>query len=167
MFIGPRRAILIGAIVAVALTIIFVPLIFTINQPDFSKVDVRLSNVTIVNAEEKRIELKPVFMVTNPTDETITTGKIDYELLANGVSVGTKTISYEDVPLNGRPAIFSGNSVPISDAASPLVLELSDKNSDIFAKIHDNPGTIKWSATGSAEIDSTLVQYDKAFGNGI
>jgi hypothetical protein len=167
VFIGPRRAILIGAIAAVALTIILVPLIFTINQPDFSKVEVRLSNVTIVNAEEKRIELKPVFMVTNPTDETITTGRIEYELLADGVSIGTKFISYEDVPLNGRPAIFSKNSVPISDPASPLVLELSDKNAGIFAKIHDNPGSVKWSATGTAEIDSTLVQYEKTFGNGL
>lgn len=165
MFIGPRRAILIGAIAAVALTIILVPLIFTITAPDFNKVEVTLSNVTIMSAEDERIELQPVFTFTNPTDQTITTSKIEYELFADGVSLGTKILSFEDVPLNGRPAIFSQGSVDIKQqAVNPFVVEQAS-NADIFAKIHDNPGSIRWKATGNASIDSTLVQGEKPFSN--
>lgn len=165
MFIGPRRAILIGAIAAVALTIILIPLIFTITQPNFNLVEVRLSNVTVTSVEDGHIKLQPVFTIANPTDQTITTSKIEYELFADGVSLGTKILSYEDVPLNGRPAIFSQGSVNIKQfPGDPFVVDES-VHADIFAKIRDSPGSIKWKATGTAGIDSTLIQNDRPFSN--
>ena len=165
MFIGPRRAILIGVIAAVALTIILIPLIFTLTQPNFDLVEVRLSNVTISSIEDGRIKLLPVFTITNPTDQTITTSKIDYELFADGVSLGTKVLSYEDVPLNGRPAIFSQGSVDIKQyAGDPFVVDES-AHPDVFAKIRDSPASVKWKATGTAGIDSTLIQNERPFSN--
>ncbi|MEO9295079.1 MAG: hypothetical protein ABI347_05715 [Nitrososphaera sp.] len=167
MFIGPRRAVLIGAIAAVALTIILIPLIFTVTAPNFDLVDVRLANVTIMSVEEGKIKLQPVFTIANPTDQTITTSKIEYELFADGVSLGTKVLSFEDVPLNGRPAIFSQGSVNIKQhLGDPFVVDES-ANADIFAKIRDNPASIKWKATGTASIDSTLIQNEKKFSSEI
>lgn len=164
MLIGPRRAVLIGVIAAVAITIILIPLIFTLNAPDFNKVDVRFSNVTITEPTQQNMQVRVIFTITNPTDVTITTAKIDYELFADGQSLGTHTKSYEDVPLNGRPAIFSQGSVPISDDFS---LSYDDKIASIYNKIKDNPGSIKWRASGTTEIDSTLTIATKDFNNGL
>jgi LEA14-like dessication related protein len=162
VLIGPRRAVLIGVIAAVALTIILLPLIWTINAPDFNKIVVRFSNVTVTGPNAQNMQIKAVFSIMNPTDVTVTTSKVDYELFANGVSLGTHTLSYEDVPLNGRPAIFSQSTVPISDT---FTLNYQDKLADIYTKIKDNPSEIKWRASGTAEIDSTLTIASRDFNN--
>ncbi|MEO9364096.1 MAG: hypothetical protein ABI348_09365 [Nitrososphaera sp.] len=164
MLIGPRRAVLIGAIAAVAITIILIPVIFTLNAPDFTKIDVRFSNVTISEPTQQNMQVHTVFVISNPTDVTITTSKIDYELFADGQSLGTFTKSYEDVPLNGRPAIFSQQSVPISD---DFTLSYDDKNASIYNKIKDNPGSVTWRASGTAQIESTLTIASKDFNNGL
>jgi LEA14-like dessication related protein len=162
VLIGPRRAVLIGAIAAVAATIILLPLIWTINAPDFNRIVVRFSNVTVTDASAQSMQIKTVFSIMNPTDVTVTTSKVDYELFANGVSLGTQTLSYEDVPLNGRPAIFSQSTVPVMHT---FTLNYQDKLADIYSKIKDNPGSIKWRASGSAEIDSTLTIATRDFNN--
>ncbi|MEW5840885.1 hypothetical protein [Nitrososphaera sp.] len=162
MIIGPRRAILIGAIAAVAATIILIPALFSATAPDFNLVVVRLSSVEVTRVEDDRLELRPVFTITNPTDQTITTSKIEYELFADGQPVGTSTISFEDIPLNGRPAIFAGSSVNIPQSTgSPFVVESGNA---MFAKIRDSGADgIKWKAQGTANIESTLVQHEKQF----
>ena len=164
MLIGPRRAVLIGVIAAVAVTIILIPLIFTLNAPDFNRIGVRLSNVTISDPTAQSMQVRVVFLIENPTDVTITTSKVDYELFANNVSLGTRTLSYEDVPLNGRPAIFSGQTVPVSDS---FTMQFNDKMADIYNKIRDNPNSIKWRASGTSEIESTLTLATKDFNNEI
>lgn len=168
MFIGPRRAVLIGAIAAVALTIIMIPLIFQATAPNFDLVVVRLTEVAAESVEDETLELKPKFVISNPTDQTITTSKLEYELFADGVSLGSNTISYEDIPLNGRPAIFAQGSVDIrADSQSQLVLEYGDSNAELFDKIRDSPDTVQWSAKGKAQIESTLTFVEREFENEI
>lgn len=164
MLIGPRRAVLIGVIAAVAITIIMVPALFTLNAPNFDKISVRLSNVTITDQTDQSMDVNVAFTIDNPTDVTVTTSKVDYELFANGVSLGNNTLSYEDVPLNGRPAIFSHQTVPVTHT---FAFKYSDNMADIFNKIKENPSAIKWRASGSAEIESTLTIATKDFDNEI
>lgn len=164
MIIGPRRAVLIGAIVAVALTIILIPLIFETTAPDFSKVTISLTKVTVPTAQEDKLELRPVFKINNPADQTITTSRLEYELFADGVSLGTNVISYENVPVNGRPAIFSQDSVDITpDPRTPFVVEYNNNIADLYKKIKDSPETVSWRATGTAQLESTLVQEPVTF----
>lgn len=164
MFIGPRRALLIGAIAAVALTIILVPLIFSLTAPDFRQVEISLAEVTVPLVEEDRLELRPVFTISNPTDQTITTSRLEYELFADGVSLGTNVVSYEDVPVNGRPAIFSQGSVNITpDPRRPFVVEFDDGIADLYNKIRDSPESVSWRAMGTAALESTLVQEPVTF----
>lgn len=162
MLIGPRRAVLIGAIAAVAATIILLPLIFQQTAPDLNKVTVALSNVTISEPTAQNMQTRVVFKITNPTDQTATTSRIDYELFADGVSLGSHTISYDNVPLNGRPAIFSQNSVNIPD---DFALTFDDKNADIYNKIKADPNAITWRATGTSQIESTLTVVTVSFDN--
>lgn len=159
MIIGPRRLILIGAIAAVALTIILIPLIFSATAPDFSQVRVSLSDITVASADEERLQLRPVITIENPTDQTLTTSRIEYELFADGRPLGLHTVSFEDIPLNGRPAIFAGGSVDIPPLAGQMyAVEYDTDMADLFDRIRDSPDTVRWNAKGTVIIESTLVQ---------
>ncbi len=164
MIIGPRRIILIGAIAAIAATIILLPIIFAQTAPDLNKVDVRLSKVSVTKADEEKINLKVVFTLANPTEQTATTSKIEYELFADGVLLGQDTISYEDIPPNGRPAIFGNGSVDISD---PFVVEYSDDLAALYDKIENDTQNVRWGVKGTAQIESTLTTVPKDFENEI
>ncbi len=162
LILGPRRVALIAAIAAVALTIIFYPLIVA-TPIDPNKVDIKLSKVNLVSgsAGEQKLVLGVTFNFTNQNDLTLTTSRIDYTLMADGTQVGTGSLSYEDVPLNGRPAIFSGTSVPLAD--NTFALQYSDQNATIFNKILHNTSQVKWGVTGTAYIDSGTTEITKQF----
>lgn len=164
MIIGPRRAVLIGAIAAVALTIILLPIIFTINSPNFKLVEVRLSKVTVSEADEQEMTMRVEFTIENPTSQTITTSRIDYELFANGALVTPRTISYEDIPLNGRPAIFAGQTVPIPET---FVLAFDEDNAEVYNMILADPESITWSARGEARVESSLTFETRPIDNEI
>ncbi|HEY3094277.1 MAG TPA: hypothetical protein VGJ42_00805 [Nitrososphaera sp.] len=163
MIIGPRRLVLIGTIAAVALAIIFYPLIvYTPFDPQ--KVSFELSKVELISGSqgEQKLVLQPSLKITNANDLTLTTSKIDYELFADGTSVGTDTISYEDVPPNGRPAFFPNQPVTVRDTDG-LALQYSDANADMFNKILSNSADIEWSIKGSASVESGTTLEETQF----
>jgi hypothetical protein len=153
-----------GAIAAIALAIIMIPLIVTITAPNIQEARVMLTDVTVASADEERIELRPVITIENPTDATLTTSRIEYELLADGRSLGSHTVSFEDIPLNGRPAIFAGGSVAIPPlTGQPFVVEHGSNIADLYDRIRDDPVSVRWTAKGEAIIESTLVQETVQF----
>jgi LEA14-like dessication related protein len=161
LIIGPRRIILIGAIAAVALAIIFYPLI--VQTPfDPQKVAIQLTGVDLVSGSEseQKLDLRVGLQITNTNEFTLTTSKIAYDLFADGVLVGSDTLSYEDVPVNGRPAFFSNQPVTLSDT---LTLQYSDETAPLFDKILNNSTDINWRITGSAAIESGTTLQEKNF----
>lgn len=162
MIIGPRRVVLIGAIAAIVLAIIFYPLIV---QTPFRLEDVHinLSRVTLASGSEgdQQLDLRVSFNISSTSEYTLTTSKIEYELFADGASVGSDTLSYEDIPVNGRPALFS-NSPPIT-LTDTFVLQYSDQKAELFNKILNNSEDIKWSVTGLANIESGTSFQEKRF----
>ena len=161
MIIGPRRIALIGAIAAVALAIIFYPLIvFTPFDPE--KFMINLANVHLLSGSEgeQKLDLAVAFNITNNNEFTLTTSKIDYDLFANDALVGSDTISYEDVPVNGRPVFFSNQPVNITDT---MTLQYSDENAALFRKILDNSTDINWRINGTASVESGTTQQEKTF----
>lgn len=162
MIIGPRRVVLIGAIAAVVLTIIFYPLL--VQTPfELEDVHINLSRVTLASGSEgdQKLDLRVSFNITNTSGYTLTTSKIEYELFADGAPAGSDTLSYEDIPVNGRPALFS-NSPPIT-LTDPFVLQYSDARAELFNKILNNSEDIKWSITGLANIESGTSFQEKHF----
>jgi hypothetical protein len=161
LIIGPRRVALIGAIAAVALTIIFYPLLVAtpFNPND---VDIKLSKVTLASGSqsEQKLDLRVSLNITNASEFTLTTSKIEYELFADGASVGTDTISYEDVPINGRPALFSNQPITISDT---FTLAYSDERAELFNKVLNSTGDIGWRITGTASIESGTTFQERQF----
>jgi hypothetical protein len=162
LIIGPRRVALIGAIAAVVLTIIFYPLLVA-TPFDPNDVNIQLSRVTLVPGSEgeQELDLRVVLNLTNTSDFTLTTSKIEYELFADGTSIGTDTISYEDIPVNGRPALFS-NAPPIT-ISDTFTLKYSDEDAEMFNKVLNSSEDIRWSITGKASIESGTSFQEKTF----
>lgn len=162
MIIGPRRLALIGAIAAVVLTIVFYPLLVA-TPFDLEDITVQLSRVVLASGsvEEQQLNVRISFNISNTSDFTLTTSRVDYELFADGDPVGSQTLSYEDVPVNGRPALFS-NEPPIT-LSDTFTLQYSDGNAEMFNKILNGSEDIMWSVTGTASIESGTSFQEKTF----
>jgi hypothetical protein len=161
LIIGPRRIVLIGAIAAVALAIIFYPLI--VQTPfDLERVAIQLRGVEFQSGSEaeQRLDLRVALQVTNTNEFTLTTSRIAYDLFADGAPVGSDTISYEDVPVTGRPAFFSNQPVTISDT---LTMQYTDETANLFSRILNNSTDMNWRITGSATIESGTTLQEKSF----
>ncbi|MFL6381729.1 MAG: hypothetical protein ACJ71M_00415 [Nitrososphaeraceae archaeon] len=167
MFLSRRRMILIGVIGAIVVIIILLPQILTITlPPNVNSVNINLSNVEMVNPnianDSGRIELNVYFNVYNPTQQVLTTSKIEYQLFANGTPLGSGILSYEDIPLNGRPQLYYNSTTPLK---STFEVTYSNASAPIF-KLLSNPQTakqVKWSATGEAQIESGFSSLPKQF----
>ena len=168
MFLSRRRVILIGVIAAVASAIILLPLILTITLPaDLNSVTIALSNVSAIapntTDDRQRNQLNVYFNVYNPTQKTLTTSKIEYGLFANGVPLGQGILSYEDIPLNGRPQLYYNSTTTLK---SPFELSYSNSSAKLFNKMVQNPQAakqIKWKVEGEAQIESGFSSYPKRF----
>ena len=167
MLLSRRMISLVGVIAAIAVVIILLPLILTITLPtDLNKLTIKLSKVEavppdITNASQKP-QLNVYFDIYNPTQQTLTTSGIDYQLFADGKSLGNGTKSYEDIPLNGRPQLYSNSNVTVK-SSFPLT---SNANSSIFKRMLSNPAAvkqIKWRVEGVAQIESGFSTSPKKF----
>jgi hypothetical protein len=153
--------VLIGAIAAVALAIIFYPLI--VQTPfDPERVAIQLTGVELQSGSEgeQRLDLRVALQVTNTNEFTLTTSRIAYDLFADGAPVASDAISYEDVPVTGRPAFFSNQPVTISDT---VTLQYTDEMANLFSRILNNSTDINWRITGSATIESGTTLQEKSF----
>ena len=164
MFLSRRRIILVGAIAAITIAIILLPLILaTVSAPDINSITIELSKVEVGDiANDKTIPLNLFFNIHNPTDKAMTTSKIDYNLIADGEPLGQGFLSYEDIPLNGRPQLSPGLTTTLK---STFELNQSNVNSDIFRVIKNAQATeqIKWKVEGVAQIESAFSFSPKQF----
>ena len=167
MFLSKRRIVLFGVIGVLVITIIFLPRIqYFINAPDVNAIDFKLSSVDITNLSNNtnNIELLLRFDVSNPSEKTATTSKVEYDLFGNNEFLGHGVLSYEDIPLNGRPQFSPGQTTTLK---SPIVLQPSDTNIDIIEKLINNQSDsindIRWNVKGSSQIESAFVIVQKDF----
>ena len=167
MFLSKRRIVLFGVIGVLVITIIFLPRIqYFINAPDVNAIDFKLSSVDITNISNNtnNIELLLRFDVSNPSEKTATTSKVEYDLFGDNEFLGHGVLSYEDIPLNGRPQFSPGQTTTLK---SPIVLQPSDTNIDIIEKLINNQSdsinNIRWNVNGSSQIESAFVIVQKDF----
>ena len=164
MFLSRRRIVLIAVIAAVALAIIFLPLILTVTLPkDLSKVSIEVNKVEILNMTDNSLtNLNVFFNIHNPTGTTLTTSGVDYQLFANGSPIGQGSLSYADIPVNGRPQFLSGSTINIQ---SHIAVVNSHSTSQIFKTIRDPSlfKEIKWRVDGTIELDSGVSSTSKQF----
>lgn len=163
MFIGARRAILIGVIGAIVAFIVLFPAI-----PDLLRGGSELRDVTIgiqniaienTNTVNNSIPLKVTFKINNQDNKVLSTSKIDYTIYANNTSLGNGLLSYEDIPPNGRPQLYPHSPTTLE---STFVLDRTASSSAVFDKIHDDKfmtNSTEWKVNGTAQIDSAFTIY--------
>jgi len=162
LFLSRRRLVLIGTVTVIVGVIVLLPLILTITLPDLSAVDIIVKKIELEDISEDNIAtLKVIFNIKNPTNQALTTSKIDYELNANGESIGEYTKSYVDIPLNGRPQLLSNTNTNISS-----VIETPALDEKIGLDLRNNNQSlqdIKWTINGNAIIESGFSSAPKIF----
>jgi hypothetical protein len=148
MFLSRRRIILIGVITAIAATIVLLPLILTITLPsDLNQLTISVSKVEAVNPDvandTQRVQLNVYFNVYNP--------------------LGQGILSYEDIPLNGRPQLYYHSNTTLKSLFEPTY---SNANILLLNKMLSNPDIvkqIKWRVEGEAQIESGFSSTPKQF----
>lgn len=161
MFLTRRRIVLVLAVVAVAGAIIALPYISSLTATGLDRVTVELSDVKFVptSEEQKPGQIDVVFHLTNPTDNTVTTSKIEYDLFANNTRLGNSILSFEDIPPNGRPTILPHRSIDLPDLFQPSI----QPTQAIFNKIVNSQSDINWKVQGVARIETAITLQDKQF----
>ena len=157
MFLTIRRIVLIVAVVAVAGAIIVLPYISSLTATGLDRVTIELSDVKFVPAseEQKSTQLDVVFHLTNPTDKTVTTSKIEYN-----TQLGDSFLSFEDIPPSGRPVILPSQSINLT---SQFKITPSQSTETVFNKIANSPSDINWKVQGIARVESAVTLHDKQF----
>ena len=162
MFLSRRRLVLIGTATVIIGVIVLLPLILTITLPDLSAVDIIVKNIELQDISDDNIAtLKVIFNIKNPTGQALTTSKIDYDLSANGESIGEYTKSYIDIPLNGRPQLLSNTDTNISSVIETPVLD--EKIRSDFRNNNQSLQNIEWKINGNAIIESGFSSAPKIF----
>ena len=171
MFIGSRRAILIGVIVAIVAFIVLFPVI-----PDLLKggsevkdVTIGIQNVTIDKSSivNESIPLKVTFRILNQGDKALSTSRIEYSVNANNTHLGNGILSYEDIPPNGRPQLYPHSPATLE---STILLSRISSNSLLFDKLHSGnfvSNATGWNVNGTAQIDSAFTIYPVAFNSNL
>jgi hypothetical protein len=167
MFIGSRRAILIGAIAAIVAFIVLFPAIPDLLRGGGELKDVTISIQNIVaentNIANNTIPLKVTFEILNQDDKVLSTSKIDYSVNANNTHLGNGILSYENIPPNGRPQLYPNSA---SRLESTFVLSRTSSNSELFDKIQSDKfvtNSTEWNVNGTAQIDSAFTIYPIGF----
>ena len=130
-------------------------------QPELQKVTIDLQNVKILDVDKinKRAHLGVDFYLDNPTSVTSTVSTINYELYGNGKDLGEGHYTVEDIPMAGRPALFSGGNVTLTNT-----FELVDTSniSDVYDSIIKGE-SVAYEAKGQVTVESTLTLITKDF----
>jgi len=162
LFLSRRRLVLIGTATVIVGVIILLPLILTITLPDLGPIDIIVKKIELEDLSEDNIAtLNVVFNIKNPTGQALTTSKIDYELYANGESIGEYTKSYIDIPLNGRPQLLSNTDTNISSVIETPVLD--EKIRLDLRNNNQSLQNIEWTINGDAIIESGFSSAPKIF----
>ena len=167
MFIGSRRAILIGAIAAIVAFIVLFPAIPDLLKggSELKEVTIGIQNVTVEssNVVNDTIPLKVTFDIINRGDKALSTSKIEYTVNANNTHLGNGILSYEDIPPNGRPQLYPNSPTTLQ---STVLLSRTSSNLHLFDKLHSDKfvtNSTEWNVNGTAQIDSAFTIYPLDF----
>jgi LEA14-like dessication related protein len=133
----------------------------SLDNPALEEVQFDLSSVEIVevNKVDQRANLELIFLVSNPSEKTITISSIHYELLVNNKIVGNGEYSAEDISLPGRALIPSGGQVPYS---STFNLVYTNHIAEEYSAVTNNED-VMYTVKGTATIKSAWTEIDKQF----
>ncbi len=133
----------------------------SLDNPQLEMVELKMGTVKLVhhNTLEGKARLDVGFAIKNPSTKTFTISRIDYELFANGVSLGKSQYSTEDVAMPGRAAFYPNAEIELP---SPFTLTKTPENADAYNSI-TNEEPIVYSAKGLVVVESAWSLVEKEF----
>jgi len=155
------RLVILGCFAGLGAMMLFFYLYANSFQSDLEKVTIQVDSVKVLdeNKLNKRAHLDVRFDLQNPTSITLTVSTINYELFANGNSLGEGHLSEEDIPEAGRPILFANNNVTLPDT---FELVNSDNIAKEYSAITSNQ-PVKYEVKGQVTIQSFLTEVTKDF----
>jgi len=133
----------------------------SLDNPQLGLVELDMGTVKLTgqNDIEGKAKLDVGFVIKNPGEKTFTISRIDYELFANGVSLGKSQYSTEDVAMPGRAAFYPGAQIELP---SPFTLTKTTENADAYTAITTG-GPVVYSAKGLVVVKSAWSLVEKQF----
>ena len=133
----------------------------SLDNPQLGMAEIQLTTVKVVNTNtiDNRAILEVSFAIKNPGGKTFTVSNIDYELFANGKSLGKGSYSTEDIALPGRAAFYPDSLIELPTTFN---LVLSDNNADEYNSII-NGQDLKFNAKGKMVVESAWSLVEKDF----
>ncbi|MDH3278138.1 MAG: hypothetical protein OEM21_08575 [Nitrosopumilus sp.] len=131
------------------------------DAPELEQVEITLTNVEVIstNTVTGTSKLEVTFLVKNPSDTTFTVSLIDYQLSADGQSLGSGQYSTVDVAMPGRALFTSDAEIPLKNT---FELEKSEVNDEIYQKVLDE-GIVSFNAKGIITTESAWSTIEKEF----
>ena len=159
--VSKGRAVIMACFVGLGALMLFFFLYADSFQPTLQQVNINLQTVKVLSVDKIRnhASLEVDYLLVNPTTVTSTISTIDYELYANGQDIGAGHYSVEDIPEEGRPALFPGGNTTVTDT---FQLIDSDNISDVYNSIVKGE-SVKYESKGQVTIESTLTLITKDF----
>lgn len=133
----------------------------SLDNPKLEMIELDMGTVKLVseNSIEGKARLDVGFVIRNPSDKTFTISRIDYELFANGVSLGKSQYSTEDVAMPGRAAFYPNAEIELP---SPFTLTKTPENAEQYTAITTKT-PIMYSAKGLVVVESAWSLVEKEF----
>ena len=133
----------------------------SMDNPKLEQVEIDMGTVKLIseNTIEGKAKLDVGFVIKNPSDKTFTISRIDYELFANGVSIGKSQYSTEDVAMPGRAAFYPGAEIELP---SSFTLTKTTENADQYTAI-TTESPVVYSAKGLIVVESAWSLVEKEF----
>ena len=136
----------------------------SLDNVELDQIEIELINVELreIDAVNNQAKFEVTFLVTNPSDKTLTVSQIDYQLYGDGELLGSGLYSTADIALPGRALFYSGAEIPLKNT---FVLSKSEINSDIYEDAINEKLT-SFSAEGTIIIQTSWSETDKEFKTG-
>ncbi|WP_179362660.1 hypothetical protein [Nitrosopumilus oxyclinae] len=136
----------------------------SLDNDELALIEIELTNVKLldVNTVNNQAKFEVTFLVTNPSDKTLTVSQIDFQLYGNGELLGSGLYSTADIALPGRALFVSGAEIPLKNI---FVISKSDVNSEIYEDVINEKIT-SFSAEGNIITQTSWSETEKKFKTG-
>lgn len=136
----------------------------SLDNDELALIEIELTNVELldVNTVDNQAKFEVTFLVTNPSDKTLTVSQIDFQLYGDEKLLGSGLYSTADIALPGRALFYSGAEIPLKNI---FVFSKSEINSEIYEDAI-NERIINFSAEGNIITQTTWSETDKNFKTG-
>ena len=136
----------------------------SLDNDELALIEIELTNVELldVNTVDNQAKFEVTFLVTNPSDKTLTVSQIDFQLYGDEKLLGSGLYSTADIALPGRALFISGAEIPLKNT---FVLSKSEVDSEIYEDA-TNERITSFSAEGNIITQTSWSEAEKDFKTG-